>query len=242
MFLRNTTDLNYYFRRTNLIEYFDEDNLNKRTKFYIKRVGRKIKDKTLYNNFKYWVLWRWINKNFQFSESFTSQLRKNIRKLDLDLSAKEDNFLYELDELLFNSWRPLKKIPVRFEIEKKEKLSLLQTKVNLHELVLDENGEEKPKMIGTFDAYYSSKKIYFTNSKQVILFKLLYSDINSIEQRRFGTIVRTEKTNYLIRGRNRLLTYVMLQRMNPSLKLDISKIENLYDYFDYFNRIFSKIN
>ncbi|QGS51612.1 hypothetical protein [Spiroplasma tabanidicola] len=240
MFLRNMGEVGFYTKRTNWLKYLHEGNLNFKSKIYIKKLSKIINDQSTFNSFKYWILWRWINKNFEFSESFVNSLRKNIKKLDLNIDSKEENFLYQLDELIFNAWRPLKELPVRFQLDKKEKINLLQTEINVHKMIDLKN--TKLKMIGKFDAYFSSKSIYLTDEKQVIKYEIIYDQIIDIKTKRYGVLIETVKTNYLFRGRNRLLTYVILQRMLPRLKLDISKIINLYDYFDFWNSFFSKIN
>ncbi|QBQ07387.1 hypothetical protein SGLAD_v1c01880 [Spiroplasma gladiatoris] len=240
MFLRNTGDISYYLKRTSWIKYLDEGNLNYRSKMYIKKIGKKINDQNVYNSFKYWVLWRWINKNFEFSETFVSRLRRNIKKLSLNIDSKEETFLYELDELVFNAWRPLKEVPVRFELDKKEKINLLQTEINVHKLI--DLKETKLKMLGNFNAYFSSQAIYLTDYDQNLKHQIPYNQIINVNPKRYGIVIETMSTNYLFRGRNKLLTFVILQRMLPKLKLDISKIENLYDYFDFWNRLFSRIN
>ncbi|AHI52537.1 hypothetical protein [Spiroplasma culicicola] len=238
MFLRSTTDLNYYLKRSNFIKYLDEDNISYKTKWYIRKLEKKIADRSVFNSFKYWVLWRWINKNFEFSERFSVKLKRNIKKLHLNLNYREENFINELDELLFNSWRPLKEFPVKFELEKKEKINLLQSNVNVHKILKD----DKLEMQGKYDLYFSNKKIYLTNEKQKISRQFLYSDIKAVDVKRYGTIINVSEEVYLFRGKNRILTYVLLQRMIPSMKLNIEQIVNLYDYFDYWNTLLNKFN
>ncbi len=241
MFLRANMDVDYFFKRVKWIKYLDEDNISRKSKFYVKRISKKINDKTTFAQFKYWVLWRWVNKNFELSEHFVNQVKRNIKKLDLTLSSKEERFLDDLDELIFNSWRPLKLVPVKFELEKKEKINLLQTSVNVHHL-FEETSEKKLKMIGKFDVYFSNKKVYLTSNKQVSVFVISYKDIVDVIPKSYGTIIKTKEKSYLFRGKNRLLTYVLLQRMIPDLGLNIQKIQNLYEYFDYWNSFLARIN
>lgn len=241
MFLRNLEDITVYFKRTNLLRYLDEHNLSKKSLFYIKRMSRKVTDKKMLLSFKYWVLWRWVTKNFELTERFGAQLRRNIKKLKISTNAREEDFLLKFDELVFNSWRPLKQLPVKFDLEKKEAINLVQTNVNLHKLIMLE-GELKPKMVGKFDLYYSNKKIYFTNENQDIVTTILYSDVVGVEQKRYGLIVQTKYENFLFRGRNQLLTYILMQRMIPELNLDVAKLDGLYQYFDYWNKILQKFN
>ncbi|AOG60112.1 hypothetical protein SHELI_v1c01570 [Spiroplasma helicoides] len=241
MFLRNTGDIGYYLKRTSLIKYLDERNLRWKTRFLIKRLGKKINDTSVFISFKYWVLWRWIYKNFDFTEKFMITLRKNIKKLDLNISSREETFLNEMDELLFNSWRPLKEVPVKFELSKKEKVNLVQSNINIHK-VTTINLEPKLKMKGQFDAYFSNQKIYLTDSNQVLKFEIRYKEIKQIVPKRYGVLVELHTGTYLFRGKNRLLTYVLIQRMVPELNLNIAEIDNLYDYFDFANNFLSRIN
>ncbi|ARU92162.1 hypothetical protein SCLARK_001702 [Spiroplasma clarkii] len=83
--------------------------------------------------------------------------------------------------------------------------------------------------------------MYLTNENQEIFSVLAYEDIIEVKQERYGLIISTKYENFLYRGRNRLLTYLLLQRMVPSLHLDIAKLDDLYQYFDYWNKIINKI-
>ncbi|ATX71494.1 hypothetical protein SCLAR_v1c11940 [Spiroplasma clarkii] len=240
MFLRNLEDLGSYFKRTEYLKYLDENNLNHKSRWYIKKISRLIQDKKALIVFKHWLLWRWINKNFELTEKFSAQLKHNLKKLKISANAKEEAFLLQLEELVFNSWRPLKELPVKFEIAKKEQINLIQTNVIVHRLVMGEKNL-KPKMIGDFDIYFSNKKMYLTNENQEIFSVLAYEDIIEVKQERYGLIISTKYENFLYRGRNRLLTYLLLQRMVPSLHLDIAKLDDLYQYFDYWNKIINKI-
>ncbi|AKU80216.1 hypothetical protein [Spiroplasma turonicum] len=242
MFFRSTFEVNFYLKRSNWLKYFDEYNLSRKPKFYIKMVEKKIKDKKDFLYFKHWVLWRWINRNFKISEKFISTLKRNIKKLSLELNANEEKFISDIEELIFTSWRPIKEFPVKFELDKREKISLLQSNITLHKINEDNSINGNFSFIGEFDFYFSNFKIYLTDSSQNIQSFILYDDIEKVEIKYYGTLLFTKKENYLIRGKNKVLTYVILQRLIPSLNLDITKIDNLYDYFDFNNIMNKKFN
>ncbi|AGR41856.1 hypothetical protein [Spiroplasma diminutum] len=241
MFLRINGDINYYLKRSNFIEYFDEHNLSRKTKWYIKSIERKVNDKSAFTYFKYWILWRWINLNFKLSESFIIKLNKNVKKLGLSLTSKEERFIRDIQELVFNSWRPLKELPVRFKLEKKEKVNLIQTGLNIHNYN-PEKTDNKLSLIGKYDCYFSNNNIYITDNKQKVFKIIKNSSITNVYIETFGIVVETNKHKYLFRGKNRLLTYVLLQRMIPRLNLKIEAINDLYNYFDFWNKLISKIS
>ncbi|AGR40865.1 hypothetical protein [Spiroplasma taiwanense] len=241
MFLRITGDINYYLKRVQWIKYFDEFNISKKTSFYIRKIEKKVNDKNTFTYFKYWILWKWVNMNFELNESFIFHFKRNIKKMNLTLSAKEERFLIEVEELIFNSWRPLKQIPVKFNLDKKEKINLLQTNVNVH-IFKKDLIEKKVVQLGKFDFYFSNKNLFFTNSFQKIQRIINYEEIKSVTAEIYGIIIETEDNKYLIRGKNKLLTYVLLQRMVPKLNLNINNISKIYNYFDFWNILLLKIN
>ncbi|WP_339021186.1 hypothetical protein [Spiroplasma endosymbiont of Atherix ibis] len=240
MFLRINSDVNYYLRRSNFIKYFDEHNLCRKSKWYIKRVEKKINDKNAFTYFKYWILWKWINLHFKLSESFVTKLNRNIKKLSLTLTSKEEKFIRDLEELIFNSWRPLKQLLVKFNLEKKEKINLIQTNVNIYDYS-PEKQEKKLKLLNKFDCYFSNFNIYLTDVNQKVIKKIKNSSITEAYIETFGVVIITNKTKFLFRGKNRLLTYVLLQRMIPRLNLKLESVEELYNYFDFWNKLVLKI-
>ncbi|AKX34554.1 hypothetical protein SLITO_v1c09430 [Spiroplasma litorale] len=243
MFFRPTVEINFYLKRSHWLKYFDEYNLSRKPKFYIKMVENKIKEKKEFLHFKHWVLWRWINKNFSISEKFIASLKKNVRKLSLDLNANEEKFIGDIEELVFTSWRPIKEYPVKFELDKREKISLLQSNIILHKISKNKETKDlKLSYIGDFDLYFSNFKIYLTNTNQEVKSTIIYENIKDVKIEYYGTILSTSRKKYLIRSKNKVLTYVILQRLIPSLKLDVTKIEKLYDYFDFSNTFNKKFN
>ncbi|QHX36400.1 hypothetical protein [Spiroplasma sp. BIUS-1] len=240
MFLRVNGDVNYYLKRSSFVKYFDEHNLSRKSKLYIKKVEKKVNDKNTFTYFKYWILWRWINLNFKLSENFIIKLNKNIKKLNLSLNSKEERFIRDLEELVFNSWRPLKQLPVKFELEKKEKINLIQTNVNVHNFTPEK--EKKISLIGKYDCYFSNYNIYLTDNNQRVKKVIKNDSIIEAHIETFGVVISTSKKKYLFRAKNRLLTYVLLQRMIPRLNLRIEETEELYNYFDFWNKLISKIS
>ncbi|WP_339034418.1 hypothetical protein [Spiroplasma endosymbiont of Cantharis rufa] len=241
MFLRVNGDISYYLKRSGFIKYFDENNLSRKSKWFIKRVEKKINDKNTFTYFKHWILWRWINANFKLSEGFIGKLKRNLKKLELTLNSKEERFIRDMEELVFNSWRPLKQFPVRFQLEKKERINLIQTSVNIHKYN-PEADEKKIQLIGTYDCYFSNQNIFLTDSNQNVLKKIEFSSILDVSIETFGVVISTKNKKYLFRGKNRLLTYVLLQRMIPRLGLKLEATEGLYNYFDFWNKLISKIS
>ncbi|ASP28660.1 hypothetical protein SCORR_v1c08880 [Spiroplasma corruscae] len=242
MFFRTTLELNFYLKRSKWLKYFDEYNLNRKPKFYILMIEKRIKEKKEFVYFKHWVLWRWINKNFSITEKFINSLKKNIRKLDLEINANEEKFIIDIEELVFTSWRPMKEFPVKFNLERREKISLLQSNVTLHKIFKTDYDKTNFSFIGDFDFYFSNYRIYVTDENQDVKHIINYETIKTVNIEYYGTILKTEKEDYLIRGKNKVLTYVILQRLIPSLNLDITKINNLYDYFDFNNIMNKKFN
>ncbi|AUM62400.1 hypothetical protein [Spiroplasma monobiae] len=241
MFLRINGDINYYLKRSSFIKYFDENNLSKKSKWYIRKIERKVNDKNTFTYFKYWILWRWININFKLSENFIIKLNKNIIKLNLNLNSKEERFIRDLEELVFNSWRPLKQLPVKFELEKREKINLIQTNVNVHKYN-PEKEENKINLIGKFDCYFSNQNMYLTDNNQKVKKVIKNEDVTEAYIETFGVVVVTKKQKYLFRAKNRLLTYVLLQRMVPRVGPSLEKKDKLYNYFDFWNKLISKIS
>lgn len=241
MFLRRILKFDGYLKRNELANYLNEDNLNKKTKIAIKRMGRKIKDKESWIQFKYWVLFKWVNLNFSISEAFYTKLQKNIKKLELPISLKEEKFIIDVQELYFNTWRPLKDLPVRFKLNKKEQINFLQKNVNIHNFYPDLK-EKKIQFYFKGDLYFSNKNIYLANEHQDVFETISYNDIEGVEIDRIGIIIQIKNKKYLFRGQNKLLTYVILQRMIPNLDLDIQKVPKLYDYFDIWNNVLQRFN
>ncbi|WP_342258597.1 hypothetical protein [Spiroplasma endosymbiont of Dioctria linearis] len=241
MFLRVNGDISYYLKRSGFVKYFDENNLSRKSKWYIKRVEKKINDKNTFTYFKHWILWRWINANFKLSEGFIGKLKRNIKKLELTLNSKEERFIRDMEELVFNSWRPLKQFPVRFQLEKKERINLIQTSVNVHNYN-PEVAEKKIQLMGIYDCYFSNQNIFLTDSNQNVLKTIEFSSILDVSIETFGVIISIKNKKYLFRGKNRLLTYVLLQRMIPRLGLKLEATEGLYNYFDFWNKLISKIS
>gem|GEM_PF-4318049 len=165
------------------------------------------------------------------TEKFSAQLKKNIKKLNIVINSKEEAFINQIDELIFNSWRPLKEVPVKFKLDKNEKINLVQSSVDVH-LIETKNTKEKLKMIGKFDAFFSNKNLFLTDSNQIVKKIINYEDVIEIIQKSYGLIMQVNKQKILLRGRNRMLTYVLLQRIVPKLNLDINNIKNLYSYFE----------
>jgi len=241
MFIRGTKDINLYLKKTSLLEYLDETNLNTKSKWYIRKIIKKIDNKKLLISFKHWILWRWVNNNFMVTEKFSAQLKKNIKKLNIVINSKEEAFINQIDELIFNSWRPLKEVPVKFKLDKNEKINLVQSSVDVH-LIETKNTKEKLKMIGKFDAFFSNKNLFLTDSNQIVKKIINYEDVIEIIQKSYGLIMQVNKQKILLRGRNRMLTYVLLQRIVPKLNLDINNIKNLYSYFEIWNTAYKWFN
>ncbi|WP_338985343.1 hypothetical protein [Spiroplasma endosymbiont of Diplazon laetatorius] len=241
MFLRLNGDVNYYLKRSSFVRYFDEHNLSRKSKWYIRKVEKRVNDKNTFTYFKYWILWRWINLNFKLSENFIIKLNKNIKKLNLTLNSKEERFIRDLEELVFNSWRPLKQLPVKFELGKRERINLIQTNVNIHDYK-PENHEKKIKLVGKYDCYFSNQNIYLTDNNQKVKKIIKNDSIQEAYIETFGVVIVTSKNKYLFRGKNRLLTFVLIQRMIPRLNLRLESTEELYNYFDFWNKLISKIS
>ncbi|AUB31212.1 hypothetical protein [Spiroplasma floricola] len=241
MFLRINGDINYYLRRSSFIKYFDEHNLSRKSKWYIKRVEKKVNDKNTFTYFKYWILWRWINLHFKLSENFVTKLNRNIKKLSLTLTSREEKFIRDLEELIFNSWRPLKQLPVKFDLERKEKINLIQTNVNIHNYS-PEKKEKKLKLLGKFDCYFSNFNIYLTDNNQKVIKIIKNNSISEAYIETFGVVIITDEAKFLFRGKNRLLTCVLLQRMIPRLNLKLESTEDLYNYFDFWNKLVLKFS
>ncbi len=69
-----------------------------------------------FHNFKYWIFKRWILKNFAYTQYFIHRFYKYQRELYLVLTVREKDFIYNVEEVNFTLWCPLKVLPVAFEL------------------------------------------------------------------------------------------------------------------------------
>lgn len=238
MFFSGISNRKFFQNRSDLLKIIDEDNLDRKKKFYLKMKSRKL-DARLWMDFKKWILWRWVNKNFSISEHFCNRLVKNAKKLEIEFSIKEEKFIHDINELQFTTWRPLKEIKVIFKLEKKELINFQQLNSNIYEYNLE---TKKVNFIEKGNFYFSNKKMYLTDDDQSVMMIFNYVNIKEVKIIATGVLIITHDKNYLIRSTNRYLSYVILQRMLPNLQLDISGVKNLYDYLDFWNQIVSKLN
>ncbi|WP_338972600.1 hypothetical protein [Spiroplasma endosymbiont of Panorpa germanica] len=244
MFLKKSLNSNFIFNRGEWLVYFDENNILKKSKLSIRRAGRKIKNYENFTQFKRWILWRWINKNFVFDEKFINGFFKLVKKMDITLTSEENRFIFNVQEIYFNSWRPLKELPVRFQVEPKEIINFKESSVNVHELIQDESksGEKiKAKFDNNYDLYFSFKNIYFCDNNQKFIKKINLKKVEKIELKHFGVIIRFNDHNYLFRGPNKLLIYSILQRIMPTYLAPLNTYPDLYGYFDFWSKIQQKV-
>ncbi|AXK50829.1 hypothetical protein [Spiroplasma alleghenense] len=236
MFLKKSLNSNFILNRGEWLAYFDENNVLNKSKLSIRRSGRKIKNYENFILFKRWILWRWITKNFTFDEKFINGFFKLVRKMDISLTSEENRFIFNVQEIYFNSWRPLKELPVRFQIEPKELINFKESSVNVHKLV-NKDGKVKAEFENNYDLYFSFKNIYFCDSEQKFIKKVDLKKISKIELKHFGVIITISGQEYLFRGANKLLVYSILQRVMPTYVEPLNKFPDLYGYFDFWSKI-----
>jgi hypothetical protein len=240
MFLKAKLNPFYTFGKGQYLSFLNVDNLKsisrRKLKSYQKRFGSDLG----WEKHKSYVLWKWINQNFTIKESFIVHLEKYIKKLEIKISRREENLIFTLKGLYFATWRPMKEIIVRFELDKKETIYFFESDGKLYSLPAEDEKSYKP--IETGDFYFSNKKLYICDEHQNIKLTMNYDDIQDVQFHELGTIVETKRKRILIRSQNKYMTFVVLQRLMPKLKLDINKVKNLYDYFDFWNKVMARFN
>ncbi|AHI53536.1 hypothetical protein SSABA_v1c01240 [Spiroplasma sabaudiense Ar-1343] len=241
MFLKKSLNLYFINNRSDWLSYFDETNALKKSRSLIKKTGRKIKNYECFILFKRWILWRWIIQNFTFEERFINNFFKLVKKFDLTLTSQENRFIFNVQEIYFNTWRPIKELPVKFELESKETINFRESLVNVHKY-FDNDKKPKIEFENNYDLYFSFKNIYFCNGVQTVLKKINLSDLSDVELKRFGVIITVKKDKYLLRGANKLLVYSILQRVLPQPIKPLKNYEDLYGYFDFLSKIEQKFS
>ncbi|QHX35689.1 hypothetical protein STIUS_v1c01340 [Spiroplasma sp. TIUS-1] len=235
MFVIHNASSNFQKIRSDLFPILNPDNVLKIGKLKLKKLDSQHSEDKNYVDYKHWVLFKWVKDNFLITELFLFEFNKIIKKLKIELTEREKKFVRQLEELVFTTWRPLKEMQIKFK--SKEKVNLYQSSCNLHFF----NNTKEIEQIGTFDFFYSTSQIIITDKDQRIKHKIKYNNIISITPKQFGIIIECEKVQYLVRGKNKLLTYVMLSRMNKEREWNVDEIPNLYSYFDTWNDILDKI-
>lgn len=235
MFVIHNASSSFQKIRSELFPVLNPENVLKINKLKLRSLESHHGGDRDYVDYKHWVLFKWVKDNFSITELFLYEFNKITKKLKLELTEKEKKFVRQLEELVFTTWRPLKEMQVKFN--SKEKVSLYQSSCNLHFF----DGTKDVEQIGTFDFYYSTSQIIITDKDQRIKHKIKYKDIVNITPKQFGIIINCTKVQYLVRGKNKLLTYVILSRMNKDREWHVDDIPNLYSYFDTWNDILDKI-
>ncbi|WP_338983760.1 hypothetical protein [Spiroplasma endosymbiont of Othius punctulatus] len=237
MFVNHNASPSFQKIRSDLYPFLNPETVLKTNKFKINKLEKQYKDDSDYIDYKHWVLFKWVRDNFSISEIFIWRFNKIIKKMKIELSEREKKFVRQLEELVFTTWRPLKEMQVKFTTQDKESVNLFQSSCNLHFF----DGKKELEQIGTFDFYYSTDQIIITDKDQKIKHKIKYIDIVNMIPKQYGIVLECKKVQYLVRGKNKLLTYVMLSRMNRQREWRVDDIPNLYTYFDTWNNILDKM-
>ncbi|WP_368487206.1 hypothetical protein [Spiroplasma sp. DGKH1] len=234
MFTRFTKDLLFYYKREEWKYVLNEDNLKYKPKFLIYRY-EKLMGKNNFINFKYWIFKRWILKNFAYTQDFIHKFYKYVKKLDLELNSKEQEFIYNVEEVNFTLWRPLKILPIYFDLEPKEKCHFKNNDVNLHKL-------DKDNKIS-----FVCKGVLLITNKRVILdgiidnqetpktFSFPLPDIKKVEYVDVGVKITVKNTDYLIREQNNMVILALLYRALGKKKVvfDIYKLPENISFFNF---------
>ncbi|WP_338969530.1 hypothetical protein [Spiroplasma endosymbiont of Labia minor] len=191
--------------------------------------------------FKTWILWRWVVNNFSLSDIFINNFKKIVNKLDYKLTANEQKFIFDIEELVFAIWRPLKELPVKFDLVKNEQINFMQSKVNWH-ILIAKNDKENPEFFGLLNMYYSKKNIYLTDDKQIIKHIIPIHKISNFESKSYGTTLFWDNQKYLVRGHNKMLTYIILNRIINNNTNILNKYPNIIGNFELFYKFLKKFN
>ncbi|WP_339022619.1 hypothetical protein [Spiroplasma endosymbiont of Crioceris asparagi] len=237
MFIRHNLSQEFEKIRADNFHILSQYTIEKISILTIRTLDKKYLDSKDFYDYKCWVLFKWVKQNFAITESFVAKLKKLVKKLKIIPRELDNKFIRQLEELVFTTWRPLKDFPVKFKLDGKDKIKLLQLNNYFHFYINEKDVEQ----IGRFDFYYSQTQIYITTKNQIIKHKIKYSSIFNVICKTYGTILDCGNVKYLIRGQNKLLVYIIISRMVPTLNLDINNISNLLDYFSLWNNLKDKI-
>ncbi|WP_342269087.1 hypothetical protein [Spiroplasma endosymbiont of Aspidapion aeneum] len=240
MFVKFSKDISFYTLRRKWIWELNEDNIVSISRMKIRAIEKKYKDNAnLFDEFKYLVFWRWVKKNTDISERFVNNFKKIINKLGLSLSPKEEKFITNIEEYVFSSWRPLKSIPVRFNLFPKEEVNLYQSKVFL---LRWDDIDCKSYELGEYDLYYSNLRLIFCDKSYTIQREIYNNQIKDIDILIIGTIVYLHNgKNYLLRSNNKLLSYIFLLDIMPQFR-DKNKKPDYYKLYSLSDAFFNIIN
>ncbi|AGM25342.1 hypothetical protein [Spiroplasma chrysopicola] len=221
MFARFTKDLLFYYKREEWKYQLNEDNVRFKPRFILYRYERKM-GKENFNNFKFWIFKRWIIKNFAYTQEFIHRFYRLSRKLGLTLNQKEKEFIYNVEEVNFTLWRPLKELPIYYELEPKEKCHFKNNDVNIHQLTKD----NEIKFICKGVLLITNKRIIIDGIKDNFeTKKALEFDINTIEQVEdldIGIKIVVNNKCYLLRENNNTLILALLYRSLGKKKVNFN--------------------
>lgn len=242
MFLKASLNPIHLVMSNQFYNILNADNISRFSSRKTQKLDKTVRDKIGWSNHKRKVLWSWVNVQFSISESFIKKLEKNIKRLNIIPTPREQEFLFIIKGLFFATWRPLKEMIVRFPLDKKETIYFFESGGNIYEVAKNPNGKNENIHLVSGDFYFSNAKIYVCDEDQKIKETFNLDEIENVEFNNFGTLIKFKGLDLLIRSENKYMSYVVLQRLMPKLKLNINKIPNLYNYFDFWNKLFLKIN
>ncbi|WP_348736119.1 hypothetical protein [Spiroplasma endosymbiont of Ammophila pubescens] len=224
MFSRLTKDITFYLKREEWKFALNEDNFKYKPRFVLDRYQKKIGTEN-FRNFKYWIFKRWILKNFAYTQDFIHRFYKYQRKLDLVLTGREQEFIYNVEEVNFTLWRPLKVLPVAFDLQPKEKCHFKNNTVNIHLFTTHKDIKFFCKGV----LLITNKRFIIdgldkNNNKKVVQFNL--TDISNVEFIDIGVKITVGKQTYLIRENNHMLILALLYRClgHKKVTFDLKKL------------------
>lgn len=184
--------------------------------------------------FKFWILLRCILKNFSYTLKFINRFKKLIKKFDLVLNAKEEEFIYFVQEVNFTLWRPIKIVPVNFNLEKKENFFFKNHDVNIHTI----NKDNKITFLNRGTLLLTNQRLIIEDeiSKNHLFFYL--NKIEKIENLEYGIKIKIDKKYYLLREQNNVLILALLHRIlgKDRLKFDLYAIPDSIKPIKYNKR------
>ncbi|WHQ37397.1 hypothetical protein E7Y35_06055 [Spiroplasma sp. SV19] len=224
MFSRMTRDITFYLKREEWKFALNEDNFKYKPRFVLDRYQKKMGDEN-FRNFKYWIFKRWILKNFAYTQDFIHRFYKYQRKLDLVLNGREQEFIYNVEEVNFTLWRPLKVLPVAFDLEPKEKCHFKNNAVNIHFFTAQNNIKFFCKgMLLITNKRFIIDGLDKNNNQKVVQFNL--NTIQHVEYIDIGVKITVGKQTYLLRENNPMLILALLYRSlgRKKVTFDLKKL------------------
>ena len=217
--------LDYFNMYTSTKKMLNIENIESLSYANINLIGKTYKEKD-FNHLKKKIFLSWFYNNSENTLSFSKRIKKLLKKLDIDLSEKEKEIIFNIEPREFTERRSMKTIEVPYSH------SLYMDNIRLEknifffysDLRLYVKNNILLELKHKSDIYFSSKEIVlYDKTKKEIKNFFLYKDIKEVILKKYTVkinLINGEKI--YLRHKDNELIFISLKRSSSNIKKHIT--------------------